>query len=88
MRRFALLFLLLLSVFSANPLAAQTDVPEIQFDSVPNLLKFPEHIYMGEGAGVATNSKGNIFVFMRSGRSRLSHPAIAISSGRSDKPST
>ena len=42
-------------------------VPEISFDSTPNLLKLPEHIYLGEAAGVATNSKGHIFVFTRTG---------------------
>jgi len=41
--------------------------PEINFDSAPNLLKLPERIYMGEAAGVATNSKGHIFVFTRTG---------------------
>ena len=45
---------------------AQT-VPEIAYDSTPNLLKLPEHIYLGEAAGVATNSKGNIFVYTRTG---------------------
>jgi hypothetical protein len=42
-------------------------VPEINFESTPNLLKLPEHIYLGEAAGVATNSKGHIFVFTRTG---------------------
>jgi sugar lactone lactonase YvrE len=42
-------------------------VPEIGFDSAPNLLKVPEHIYLGEVAGVATNSKGHIYVFTRTG---------------------
>ncbi|HYL36965.1 MAG TPA: peptidyl-alpha-hydroxyglycine alpha-amidating lyase family protein [Bryobacteraceae bacterium] len=42
-------------------------VPEINFDSAPNLLKLPERIYMGEAAGVATNSKGHIFVYTRTG---------------------
>ena len=53
----------------AGVLSAQAPVPEIPYDSTPNLLKFPEHIYMGEGAGVATNSKGNIFVYTRTGSS-------------------
>jgi hypothetical protein len=51
----------------AGMLSAQTSVPEIPFDSTPNFLKFPEHVYMGEGAGVATNSKGNVFVYTRTG---------------------
>jgi len=49
-------------------LSAQS-VPEIAYDSTPNLLKLPEHTYMGEAAGVATNSKGNIFVYTRTGTS-------------------
>jgi hypothetical protein len=48
-------------------LMAQTSVPEIAFDSAPNLLKLPEHVYLGEVPGVATNSKGNIFVYTRTG---------------------
>ena len=38
----------------AGTLFAQ--VPEIPYDSAPNLLKLPEHVYLGEAAGVATNS--------------------------------
>lgn len=41
--------------------------PEISFDSVPNFLKPPEHIYLGEAAGVATTSKGHVVVFTRTG---------------------
>jgi NHL repeat len=41
--------------------------PEINFDSTPNLLRLPDHTYMGEAAGVATNSKGHVFVFTRTG---------------------
>src|ERR1700733_10672048 len=37
------------------------DAPEIPYESVPNLLKFPANLYLGEGIGVATNSKGHIF---------------------------
>src|SRR4029079_354699 len=52
----------------AAPLLAQS-IPEIPYDSAPNLLKLPERIHMGEAVGVATNSKGNIFVYTRTGRS-------------------
>src|ERR1700733_4120859 len=51
--------------------AKAQDVPEIRYDSVPNLLKLPPNLYMGEGIGVATNSKGHIFVYTRSQRTRL-----------------
>jgi sugar lactone lactonase YvrE len=74
------------AILSAMPLFAQTqnltpaalaarakaqNVPEIPYESVPNLLKFPANLYLGEGIGVATNSKGHIFVYTRSQRTRL-----------------
>src|SRR5687767_13714770 len=46
---------------------AQLSIPEIAFDSDPNLLKFPDNVHMGEAAGVATNSKGDIFLYTRTG---------------------
>ena len=49
-------------------LAAQ-NVPEIAYDANADLLKFPDNIHLGEAAGVATNSKGHIFVYTRSGAS-------------------
>ncbi len=52
-------------------------MPEISFDSVTNLLKYPDNIAIGEVAGVATNSKGNIFVYTRTG-----HPTITIGTAR------
>src|SRR5579864_119674 len=60
---------LAIAAFSAALLSAQSNVPEISYDSTPNLLKLPEHMYLGEAAGVATNSKGNIFVYTRTGTS-------------------
>ena len=33
--------------------------------SVPNLLKLPTNMYLGEVSGVAVNSKGHIFAFSR-----------------------
>ena len=55
----------------AGPAKAKATTPEIPFDSVPNFLKMPAGIYMGEGIGVATNSKGHVFVYSRSGETRL-----------------
>ena len=43
--------------------------PEIAFDGNIDFLKLPANIHLGEAAGVATNSKGNIFVYTRSGES-------------------
>ena len=49
-------------------LAAQ-NAPEIAYDANADLLKLPENIHMGEAAGVATNSKGFIYVYTRTGAS-------------------
>jgi DNA-binding beta-propeller fold protein YncE len=54
-----------------NARAKAQNVPEIAFDSVPNFLKMPPNLYLGEGIGVATNSKGHIFVYTRSQATRL-----------------
>src|ERR1700722_2140232 len=51
--------------------AKAQNVPEIPYESVPNLLKLPPNLYLGEGIGVATNSKGHVFVYTRSQRTRL-----------------
>src|SRR5262245_923893 len=48
-------------------LVAQGSVPEITFDANADLLKLPDSIHLGEVAGVATNSKGHIFVYTRTG---------------------
>jgi hypothetical protein len=48
-------------------LSAQASVPVIHFDAVPDPLTFPDNLYLGEVVGVATNSKGSLFVYTRSG---------------------
>jgi len=45
---------------------AQPPVPDIPFDSVPNFLKVPVDMNLGEASGVAVNSKGDVAVFTRS----------------------
>src|SRR5258708_8513619 len=55
----------------SGPAKAKATTPEIPFDSVPNFFKLPPGLYMGEGVGVATNSKGHVFVYSRSGETRL-----------------
>jgi hypothetical protein len=47
-------------------LAAQS-VPDIPFDANLDVLKLPDSLHLGEVAGVATNSKGHIFVYTRTG---------------------
>ena len=55
--------LVLAALCLAVPGDAQTrakaeNVAEIPFESVPNFLKMPPDVYLGESMGVATNSKG------------------------------
>ena len=56
---------------------AQNSAPEIKFDSVPNAIQLPAGLYLGEVAGVATNSKGDLFVYTRTG-----HPTVTIGTMR------
>jgi sugar lactone lactonase YvrE len=55
------------------PVLAQSalaqEVAPIAFDSVPDFLKLPDDVYLGEASGVAVNSKGHVFVFSRGGSS-------------------
>ena len=53
-------------------LVAQTSLPDIAFDANADLLKLPDTIHLGEAAGVATNSKGHIFVYTRTGAAHSS----------------
>jgi streptogramin lyase len=56
---------------------AQQAVPEIPYDSVPNFLKLPADLYLGEAAGVAVNSKRHIFVFSRGNATGPAYGATA-----------
>ena len=47
-------------------LFAQTSAPEITYNAA-DILKLPDTIHLGEAAGVATNSKGHVFVYTRTG---------------------
>ncbi len=58
-------------------LVAQAPVAEIAFDTNADLLKAPDNTFIGEVAGVATNSRGNIFVYTRTG-----HPYATIGDSR------
>jgi len=75
MKRF-LLALLAATCLGALPASAQT-APEIAFDAVANPLNLPDDIYLGEVGGVATNSKGDIFVYTRTG-----HPTVSLGGAR------
>jgi hypothetical protein len=53
------------------------NAPTINFDSAPNALTLPDDIYLGEVGGVATNSRGDIFVYTRTG-----HPTMSMATAR------
>src|SRR5215831_10955421 len=55
--------LVLIALLSGPALAQQ--VPVISYESVPNVLKLPANLYLGEATGVAVNSKKHIFVLSR-----------------------
>ena len=67
----------LLAAALIGGIPANAQAPEIPFDSVPNALQLPADLYLGEVGGVATNSRGDIFVYTRTG-----HPTVTIGSAR------
>jgi hypothetical protein len=76
MKRF-ITFLCVALAAAGFGMSAQSAVPEIVFDSNPSLLTMPDDIYLGEVGGVAANSKGDIYVYSRTG-----HPTISIGTSR------
>jgi DNA-binding beta-propeller fold protein YncE len=68
--------LLAASALAGFPAAAQVDAPTINIDA-SNALTMPDDMYMGEVGGVATNSKGDIFVYTRTG-----HPTVSLGGAR------
>jgi DNA-binding beta-propeller fold protein YncE len=85
MRKTFLWFPLAIVLCLSGPASAQRKIPEIRYESVPNFLKLPDDIHLGEGAGVATNSKGNVFVYSRMGGSYVTtgaHPELFLNSSR------
>src|SRR5262245_54725201 len=56
---------LLVTILLGASVAAQ-NAPEIAYEAA-DILKLPDTIHLGEAAGVATNSKGHIFVYTRTG---------------------
>src|SRR5579872_5955204 len=71
MRTLVALALILAGAIQAQTKAKAQNVPEIPYESVPNFLKLPPNLYLGEAMGVATNSKGHVFVYTRSANTRL-----------------
>jgi len=60
-----------------TPLAAQLVVPEMAYDVAIEPLKLPPDLNFGEVAGIATNSKGDAFVYTRTG-----HPTLSLGTAR------
>jgi hypothetical protein len=59
------ILLVLVLALAGSTLAQSSSVPEIPYRSVPDFLKLPPNMYLGEVSGVAVNSKGHVFVFHR-----------------------
>src|SRR2546423_1492758 len=64
-------------VCGATPGSAQSAVPVLNFDSAASPLMLPADTYLGEVGGVATNSRGDIFVYTRTG-----HPTLSMGTAR------
>ena len=47
----------------AQARATATNVAIIPHESVANFFKLPPGVYTGENMGIATNSRGHIFIF-------------------------
>src|SRR5262245_36900979 len=78
MKRTSLLLAgLALSALAAGPLSAGQNAAEISFTAVGDFLKLPDGMHLGEAAGVATNSRGDIYVYTRTG-----NPTITIGTSR------
>jgi DNA-binding beta-propeller fold protein YncE len=68
--------MLVLCFFLAGSVFAQQP-PEIRFRSVPDFLKLPPDLYLGEVSGVAVNSQGHVFVFSRGSTTGPAYAAAA-----------
>ena len=66
-----------LLALGAASLGAQLVVPELAYDVQIEPLKLPPNLNFGEVAGVATNSKGDVFVYTRTG-----HPTLSLGTAR------
>jgi len=66
-----------LLALGVTSLGAQLVVPELAYDAQVEPLKLPPNLNFGEVAGVATNSKGDVFVYTRTG-----HPTLSLGTAR------
>ena len=58
-------------------LVAQAPVPELAFDTSADFLRTPPDTFIGEVGGVGANSKGQLFVYTRTG-----HPYATLGDNR------
>jgi hypothetical protein len=70
------LVLLVACIAASSPAGAQGPAPALNFDAA-NALTLPDDIYLGEVGGVATSSKGDIYVYTRTG-----HPTVSMATAR------
>jgi hypothetical protein len=71
-------FLLLAAVLASGvSFFAQATAPAMSFDANADLLKMPNDMFLGPVGGVAANSKGQIFVYTRTG-----HPYATLGDNR------
>jgi len=77
MKRSMQILLVVAGLTAAGVLPARAQVPQIQYRAVDALSNFPDDIHLGEAAGVARNSDGEIFVYTRTG-----NPSIVTGASR------
>lgn len=65
------------SLLGGALVSAQGAVPELAFDSATDFLRTPADTFVGEVGGVGANSKGQIFVYTRTG-----HPYATLGDNR------
>jgi DNA-binding beta-propeller fold protein YncE len=68
---------LIAAVLAAGVSLAAQSAPEIVYDANATALTLPNGTYFGEVAGVATNSRGHVFVYTRTG-----HPVATLGDER------
>ncbi|HEY4211116.1 MAG TPA: peptidyl-alpha-hydroxyglycine alpha-amidating lyase family protein [Steroidobacteraceae bacterium] len=65
--RWALAAVVALAALGSGIAVSADALPTLNYDSAPDLLTMPDDLYLGEVAGVATNSKGHLLVYTRTG---------------------
>jgi len=59
------------SAFAQTAAKAKATTPEIAYENRAEFFQASQGLYLGEALGIATNSKGHVFVYTRSGETRL-----------------